>query len=48
MSKNKPGKQFSELWDPHGEEIKSHMLLDEGINIKNGKILDLKQRIYRF
>ena len=32
----------------YGEEIKSHMLLDEGINIKNGKILDLKHRLYRF
>ena len=32
----------------YGEEIKSQMLLDEGINIKNGKILDLKQRIHRF
>jgi Zn-dependent protease with chaperone function len=25
MSKNKPTKQFSELWDPHGEEIKSRV-----------------------
>jgi len=32
----------------YGEEIKSNMLSHEGIEIKNGKILDLKNRIYRF
>ena len=32
----------------YGEEIKSNMLTKEGIKIKNGKILDLKNRIYRF
>jgi len=32
----------------YGEEIKSDMLTREGIVIKNGKILDLKNKIYRF
>ena len=32
----------------YGEEIKSSMLTLEGIQIKNGKILDLENRIYRF
>ena len=32
----------------YGEEIKSDMLSKEGIEIKNGKILDLENRIYRF
>jgi len=32
----------------YGEEIKSDMLTREGIVIKNGKILDLENRIYRF
>ena len=32
----------------YGEEIKSNMLSKEGIKIKNGKILDLENRIYRF
>lgn len=32
----------------YGEEIKSSMLTREGIQIKNGKILDLENRIYRF
>ncbi|EGG41421.1 methylated-DNA--protein-cysteine methyltransferase [Candidatus Nitrosarchaeum limnium SFB1] len=32
----------------YGEEIKSSMLTQEGIQIKNGKILDLENRIYRF
>jgi len=32
----------------YGEEIKSNMLTKEGIKIKNGKILDLENRIYRF
>lgn len=32
----------------YGEEIKSDMLTREGIEIKNGKILDLENRIYRF
>lgn len=32
----------------YGEEIKSNMLSREGIIIKNGKILDLENKIYRF
>jgi len=32
----------------YGEEIKSDMLTREGIEIRNGKILDLENRIYRF
>ena len=32
----------------YGEKIKTKMLNDEGIQIKNGKILDLENRIYRF
>ncbi|MCE9616824.1 MAG: MGMT family protein [Nitrosarchaeum sp.] len=32
----------------YGEEIKSDMLTREGIIIKNGKILDLENTIYRF
>jgi methylated-DNA-[protein]-cysteine S-methyltransferase len=32
----------------YGEEIKSNMLLKEGIQIRNGKILDLEKNIYRF
>lgn len=32
----------------YGEEIKSDMLAREGIVIKNGKILDLENKIYRF
>lgn len=32
----------------YGEEIKSNMLQNEGIEIKNGKISDLENRIYRF
>jgi len=32
----------------YGEEIKSDMLIREGIVIKNGKILDLENKIYRF
>jgi methylated-DNA-[protein]-cysteine S-methyltransferase len=32
----------------YGEEIKSDMLTREGIVIKNGKILDLENRIHRF
>lgn len=32
----------------YGEEIKSDMLTREGIVIKNGKILDLENMIYRF
>ncbi len=32
----------------YGEEIKSNMLTREGIKIKNGKILDLENKIYRF
>lgn len=32
----------------YGEEIKSDMLTREGIVIKNGKILDLENKIHRF
>ncbi len=32
----------------YGEEIKSDMLTREGIVIRNGKILDLENTIYRF
>lgn len=32
----------------YGQEIKSNMLSKEGIKIKNGKILDLENSIYRF
>jgi methylated-DNA-[protein]-cysteine S-methyltransferase len=32
----------------YGEEIKSDMLTREGIEIRDGKILDLENRIYRF
>lgn len=31
-----------------GEKVKSKMLSNEGIKIKNGKILDVKTTIYRF
>jgi len=31
-----------------GEHIKIKLLNDEGIQIKNGKIVDLKNKIYRF
>ena len=32
----------------YGEHIKTKLLNDEGIEIKNGKILDLENKIYRF
>ena len=32
----------------YGDVIKSNMLIGEGIKIKNGKILDLENVIYRF
>ena len=32
----------------YGQEIKSDMLTNEGIVIKNGKILDMENKIYRF
>ncbi len=32
----------------YGEHIKIKLLNDEGIQIKNGQITDLKNRIYRF
>jgi len=32
----------------YGEQIKINLLNDEGIQIKNGKIIDLKNRMYRF
>ena len=32
----------------YGEEIKSDMLSKEGITIKNGKISDLENKLYRF
>ena len=31
-----------------GKNIKTNMLNDEGIKIQNGKIIDLKNKIYRF
>ena len=31
-----------------GEHIKIRLLNDEGIEIKNGKIIDLENRVYRF
>lgn len=31
-----------------GEKVKAKMLSDEGIKIKNGKILDVEKSIYRF
>jgi len=31
-----------------GEHIKIKLLNDEGIQIKNGKIIDLENRVYRF
>lgn len=32
----------------YGEEIKTKLLQDEGLEIKDGKIMDLEKRIYRF
>jgi len=32
----------------YGEKIKSNMLTKDGIKIKNGKILDWKDKVYRF
>ena len=32
----------------YGEHIKAKMLNDEGIEIKDGKILDWENRVYRF
>ncbi len=32
----------------YGEKIKKNMLQKEGVEIKNGKILDLKNKLYRF
>jgi methylated-DNA-[protein]-cysteine S-methyltransferase len=32
----------------YGENVKIKMLNDEGIEIQNGKIIDLKNKIYRF
>ncbi len=32
----------------YGEEIKTRLLRDEGLEIKDGKIMDLEKRIYRF
>ena len=32
----------------YGEHIKTQLLNDEGIEIKNGKIIDLVNKIYRF
>ena len=31
-----------------GENVKTKLLNDEGIQIKNGKIIDLENRVYRF
>lgn len=41
---NSNGKIGGYAW---GEEIKTNMLLKEGVKIKNGKIIDLEM-IYRF
>ena len=32
----------------YGERIKTKLLNDEGIQIKNGKIIDLENKVYRF
>jgi methylated-DNA-[protein]-cysteine S-methyltransferase len=32
----------------YGENVKTKMLSDEGIEIQNGKILELENKIYRF
>ena len=32
----------------YGENVKTKMLNDEGTKIQNGKIIDLKNKIYRF
>ena len=32
----------------YGEHVKTKMLSDEGIEIQNGKILELENKIYRF
>jgi methylated-DNA-[protein]-cysteine S-methyltransferase len=32
----------------YGEHVKTKMLNDEGIEIENGKIVDLKNTLYRF
>jgi len=32
----------------YGEPVKTKLLNDEGIEIKNGKIIDLENKIYRF
>ena len=32
----------------YGEHVKTKLLTDEGVLIKNGKILDLENKIYRF
>ena len=32
----------------YGEPVKTKLLNDEGIQIKNGKIIDLENKIYRF
>ena len=32
----------------YGEHIKTKMLNDEGVSIKDGKILDMETKIYRF
>ena len=32
----------------YGEHIKAKMLNDEGIQVKNGKILDWENKVYRF
>ncbi len=32
----------------YGKHVKTKLLNDEGVQIKNGKILDLENKIYRF
>lgn len=42
---NSDGKIGGYAW---GQEVKANMLSKEGVKIKNGKILKLEERIYRF
>lgn len=42
---NSDGKIGGYAW---GQEVKTNMLSKEGVKIKNGKILELEERIYRF
>ena len=42
---NSDGKIGGYAW---GQKIKANMLSKEGVKIKNGKILELEEKIYRF